>query len=234
MTEHDVDCIESDESEETFITAPSSPILNTGLPPVYDPVVLNALWELLKQAHNSVLFNKDQSVSASVIENNVTESDIPVVNDRKVVVISSDEEEEDYIRLPSLTQEDLERFPSLKEAVYGQSEGRYIKCSKKKNISFESYIADPQGYDRLKTDPTKMYEPYSPEWYAIKRRMFFDSLGVVSTLGTFITYLLLFKQERRGRCVECHSTGDNIGMSSKSHAVAIKRRRHPLCLFCTR
>lgn len=62
-------------------------------------------------------------------------------------------------------------------------------------MSFESYIADSYCYDRLKIDPNKMYEPYTPEWYTIKKHASFDSLGAVSVLDTFVAYLLLFKQE---------------------------------------
>ncbi|CAO3697766.1 hypothetical protein G6F70_007642 [Rhizopus microsporus] len=220
IAKSDEDYIELSDSEEAFFTAPSSPTLNASLPSVYDPVVLNALWEFLKQAHETGLFNQSQGVSAPAIKSNVVESDTPAVIDREVVVISSDDDNDDegFIHLPSLTQDDLDRFPALHEAVYGLHKGRFPKCPKKNYVSFECYIDDPHGYDRLKTDPNKVYEPFTPEWYTIKRRVFFDSLGV----------------ERRGRCVECHSTGDDIGMNSKSHAVAIRRRKHPLCKFCTR
>lgn len=67
--------------------------------------------------------------------------------------------------------------------------------SQKNYVSFECYIDDPYGYDRLKTDPNKVYETFTSEWYTVKRRVLFDSLGVISVLGTLITYLLLFRQE---------------------------------------
>ncbi|CEG76780.1 hypothetical protein RMATCC62417_11632 [Rhizopus microsporus] len=109
MAKRDEDCIELSDSEETFFTAPSSPTLSASLPSVYDPVVLNALWEFLKQAHETGLFNQIQGVSASVIESNVAVSDTPAVVDREVVIISSDDDSDDegFIHLPSLTQDDL-------------------------------------------------------------------------------------------------------------------------------
>lgn len=104
------------------------------MPSVYDPVVLNVLWEFLKQAHETGLFNQSKGVSAPVIESNVTESGAPVVIDREVVVISSDDDNDDegFIRLPSFTQDELDRFPALHEEVYGQNGFRYLKCSQKK------------------------------------------------------------------------------------------------------
>ncbi|PHZ13556.1 uncharacterized protein RHIMIDRAFT_279778 [Rhizopus microsporus ATCC 52813] len=236
MAKCDEDRIELSDSEETLFTAPSSPTLSASLPSAYDPVILNALWKFLKQVHETGLFNEGHSVSGSVIESNVAESDTPAVVDREVVVISSDDDNDDesFIHLPSLTQDNLDRFTALHEAVYGQNGNRFLNCPIKSNVSFESYIADSYGYDSLKIDPNKVYEPYTPEWYTIKRRMFFDSLGVVSVLDTLIACLLLFKQERRCRCIECHSTEDGIEMNSKSHAVAIRRKKHPLCKFCTR
>lgn len=193
MAKCDEDCIELSDSEETFFTAPSSPTLNASLPSAYDPIVLNALWEFLKQAHETGLFNQSQGVSAPVIESNVAESDIPAAIDREVVVISSDDDNDDegFIRLPLLTQGELDRFPALQEAVYGLNEGRFPKCPKKNYVSFECYIDDPLGYDRLKTDPNKVYEPFTPEWYTIKRRVFFDSLGVVSVLDTSYNLLTI-------------------------------------------
>lgn len=120
MAKSNKDCIELSDSEETFFTAPSSPTLSASLPSVYDPVVLNALWEFLKQAHETGLFNQSQGVSAPVIESNVAESDTSAVIDREVLVISSDDDNNDegFIRLPSLTQEGLDRFPALHEAAY--------------------------------------------------------------------------------------------------------------------